>query len=566
VCMYGYVDGKTMRKSTDHSDRRANTVLAAVREANAGVGHCNNSSRLRQRRMKGLELYGMVRPGQEALALDRLLDVVEGEGAVPKWLPPIPAQTSLQPAAPENWSDSAQRVAPLPASLSYERSTKAAGSAGDAGFDPEGERKRRVRQLGKGQETRVRHLAAEVLRLAAGEGSAHEHGHAHARRLGEVRAALPCVHEALLAGVHSPDERMAFESSRALLALGFRGDVLKPHQIFFSHLVASRNEGLLADILTTIVQVCTEDSGEWELAAQRVAEMEKLTSKIKAADRKRIHAPSSQKKHFTQRIEKAEAEIAARMPALAASRARLTLIPTQCHLLCAGVKSVLRRTVGEVRLKAAVCLAHLSRADVDAAAILRGYVVRVETDLSNANEKFRALDALLGSMKLADLSLLPYCVQQIWMPGSVTDRIRICQVTQGAIEKSARQSQAEQAVAATSVPQVVDVPVPDPEWDLPDGVGLDGHLHHHHDRGPCGFWLETKKHMYYRDVGLHIITKTGGAGDLRKGEYSWWCLKEQVPMDWEEKMEVAAAASGVVSVNFYSITPVRFLGNSARSR
>ena len=53
---------------------------------------------------------------------------------------------------------------------------------------------------------------------------------------------------------------------RALLALGFRGDVLKPHQIFFSHLVASRNEGLLADILTTIVQVCTEDSGEWELA------------------------------------------------------------------------------------------------------------------------------------------------------------------------------------------------------------------------------------------------------------------------------------------------------------
>jgi hypothetical protein len=168
------------------------------------------------------------------------------------------------------------------------------------------------------------------------------------------------VQEALLAAVKSSDQRLAFEAARSLLALGFRGDVQRLHQVFFGHLVGSQNDELLADILTAVTQACAEDDGERQLAASLASEMDLLTNRIKVADRKRVAAVSTLKKRLADQIVRLKATIAAKEPALTAARARIGLISGQYHVLCAGVKSVLRRTTGKLRLQAAVCLAQIS--------------------------------------------------------------------------------------------------------------------------------------------------------------------------------------------------------------
>ena len=126
--------------------------------------------------------------------------------------------------------------------------------------DPEGERQALLASKKQNHLDRVADICEQIHHAASDPAS--EHGFELAKRLGSLRIYGDNVRAALMAGLAHPDARFAFESARALVAIGYRADMDDAHVVLFRHLASSRNEDLLHDILSCIKTMCVEDAAD----------------------------------------------------------------------------------------------------------------------------------------------------------------------------------------------------------------------------------------------------------------------------------------------------------------
>ena len=137
-----------------------------------------------------------------------------------------------------------------------------------------------------------------------------------------------------------------------------------------------------------------------------------------------------------------------------------------------------------LRLEAAICLSRMCATDMDAVAVLRGYAMQVALTKQSKAEQVMAITALLSAniCGIADLELLPYCVQIVWTPGDSAQRVHVAELMARVIRKNAANNDLVRGLTASAERAAIPVAVR-PGWV---GNASDSNPHERHSKGLGG--------------------------------------------------------------------------------